>query len=460
MIRPGARLPSLGIQRPLAALLASFSLGNGAVVLGSAEVKADPSIQRLERSWQQLDQQLRTLDALLPSEPQSLPAELYATPPLPANLIRANQPATAPLKPGQANPEPPLALPSAAQLKAQGVQGLSLEQALAIAFASSANLQAQREQVAASLATLQAALGSWWPRISAVASGGSNQTGTSFVAPVGNGALGLGPMFSPNGLAQPSGAPTAGAFYVPNGGAAYFNQSVNQVEGGLELNYDLIDFARTPKIKAARAQLQQARHTYANTLRSTERITAPDGLGMSARRITVSTAGIAKMIRKLADDGTRFNLALSLHAANDAKRDRIMPINEQNSLGELKEALRYYTRVTRQPVTFEYILLRGFNDSLADAQELVKYASDVHAKVNLIEYNPIDAGGFGRTDTRDAEAFQQYLDRKGIIERIRRSRGRDIDAACGQLANKNEPALKEGEQALKQPPGLKSPGPP
>ncbi|MGV3636031.1 MAG: 23S rRNA (adenine(2503)-C(2))-methyltransferase RlmN [Flavobacteriales bacterium] len=188
---------------------------------------------------------------------------------------------------------------------------------------------------------------------------------------------------------------------------------------------------------------------YANTMRSAERISAEDGLGMSPRRITVSTAGIAKMIRKLADDGARFNLALSLHAANDAKRDRIMPINEQNSLTELKEALRYYTRTTGKDVTFEYILLRGFNDSLADAQELVKYASDVHAKVNLIEYNPIDAGGFGRTDAQDAEAFQQHLDKKGIIARIRRSRGRDIDAACGQLANKNEPALKDGERVMK-----------
>lgn len=176
---------------------------------------------------------------------------------------------------------------------------------------------------------------------------------------------------------------------------------------------------------------------YANTMASAERISAEDGLGMSARRITVSTAGIAKMIRKLADDGARFNLALSLHAANDAKRDRIMPINEQNSLAELKDALRYYTRTLRKDVTFEYILLRGFNDSLADAQELVKYASDVHAKVNLIEYNPIDAGEFGRTESKDAEAFQQYLERKGIVARIRRSRGRDIDAACGQLANKN-----------------------
>lgn len=181
---------------------------------------------------------------------------------------------------------------------------------------------------------------------------------------------------------------------------------------------------------------------YANTMRSIERITAGDGLGMGARRITVSTAGIAKMIRKLAEDGAKFNLALSLHAANDAKRDRIMSINERNSLGDLKEALRYYTRVTRRPVTFEYILLRGFNDSLEDARELVRYASDVHAKVNLIEYNPIDDPGFGRTESRDAEAFQRYLDGKGIIARIRRSRGRDIDAACGQLANKNAPARR------------------
>ena len=188
---------------------------------------------------------------------------------------------------------------------------------------------------------------------------------------------------------------------------------------------------------------------YANTMRSAERITAPDGLAMAARRLTISTAGIAKMIVKLADDDAKFNLALSLHAANDEKRDRIMPINEQNSLSELKTALRYYTQKTKRPVTFEYILLRGFNDSLADAQELVRYASDVHAKVNLIEYNPIDGGEFGRTDNADAVAFMYHLERKGIVARIRRSRGRDIDAACGQLANKNQPAVKEGERVMK-----------
>ncbi|MFT3884312.1 MAG: 23S rRNA (adenine(2503)-C(2))-methyltransferase RlmN [Flavobacteriales bacterium] len=188
---------------------------------------------------------------------------------------------------------------------------------------------------------------------------------------------------------------------------------------------------------------------YANTLRSAERISAEDGLGMSPRRITVSTAGIAKMIRKLADDDARFNLALSLHAANDRKRDTIMPINEQNTLAELMDALRYYTRKTRKEVTFEYILFRGFNDSLEDAQELVRYCSTVHAKVNLIEYNATDDGLFQGTTPEHAERFQRYLESKGIIARIRRSRGRDIDAACGQLANKNEPALKDGERVMK-----------
>ncbi len=188
---------------------------------------------------------------------------------------------------------------------------------------------------------------------------------------------------------------------------------------------------------------------YANTMRSAERICAEDGLGMSTRRITVSTAGIAKMIRKLADDDAKFNLALSLHAANDAKRESIMPINETNNLRELLDALRYYTRKTRKDVTFEYILFRDFNDSLEDAQDLVKYCSFVHAKVNLIEYNSTDDDLFQGTSREKSELFQRYLENKGILARIRHSRGRDIDAACGQLANKNQPAVKEGERVMK-----------
>jgi 23S rRNA (adenine2503-C2)-methyltransferase len=188
---------------------------------------------------------------------------------------------------------------------------------------------------------------------------------------------------------------------------------------------------------------------YANTLRSAERLNAPDGLGIAYRRITVSTAGIAKMIRQLGDDGAKFNLALSLHAPTDAKRSSMMPINDSNSLAELMDALRYYNRLTRKEVTFEYILFKGINDSLEDAQDLVRLCSHVHAKVNLIEYNTTDDGRFQKSTNEQTFLFQQYLDRKGIISRLRRSRGRDIDAACGQLANKNEPAVKEGERILK-----------
>ena len=247
-------------------LLLVITSGLG-VPLAPRAALANPELRQLERSWQKLDGQLRALDSLLPAEPAALPVDLYSTPPLPEKLIRANQPASGELKLDQATPAAPLALPTASQLQAQGVQALSLEQALAVAFQGSATLQAQREQVAASLATLQAALGSWWPRISAVASGGSSQFGSSFNAPVGNGSLGFGPQFAPNSLSTPGGGTTDGAFYVPNGGRAYLNQSENQIEGGLELNYDLIDFARTPKIQAARAQLRQARNTYANQLR-------------------------------------------------------------------------------------------------------------------------------------------------------------------------------------------------
>lgn len=180
---------------------------------------------------------------------------------------------------------------------------------------------------------------------------------------------------------------------------------------------------------------------YAEVLKSIDRITSPDGLGMSPQRITVSTAGIAKMIRKLGDDEVKFNLALSLHAANDEKRNKIMPINEHNSLEALAEALQYFYDKTGTRVTFEYIVFRNFNDELEDARELEAFCRRVKAKVNLIEYNPIDDGEFQNAAVDKIEAFKNHLESKGIIVNIRRSRGKDIDAACGQLANKNEHAV-------------------
>lgn len=175
---------------------------------------------------------------------------------------------------------------------------------------------------------------------------------------------------------------------------------------------------------------------YKNVLESVERITAEDGLNMAAKRITVSTAGIAKMIKKLGDDGVKFNLALSLHAANDEKRNTIMPINEQNSLKALAEALKYYYAKTKNPVTYEYIVFDGFNDSLQDAEELARFCRHLPCKVNIIEYNPISFADFINAGEDKIEAFASHLRQHGINTNIRRSRGKDIDAACGQLAIK------------------------
>lgn len=177
---------------------------------------------------------------------------------------------------------------------------------------------------------------------------------------------------------------------------------------------------------------------YKNMLRSTELLTSPDGLGISPRRITVSTAGIAKMIKKLGDDQVKFNLALSLHAANDEKRSKIMEINDSNNLETLTEALVHFHDKTGTRVTFEYIIFKDFNDSIEDARELVAFSRCVPCKINIIEYNPIDDSEFQQASTNRVNEFADYLESKGLIVNIRRSRGKDIDAACGQLANKNK----------------------
>lgn len=175
---------------------------------------------------------------------------------------------------------------------------------------------------------------------------------------------------------------------------------------------------------------------YKNVLESIEMITSPLGLGISTKRITVSTAGIAKMIRQLGEDDVKFNLALSLHAANDRKRDSIMAINESNNLKVLMDSLNYFYEMTHGRITFEYILLKGVNDTLEDARELVELCKRVPAQVNLIEYNPVDKVKFVKTEDGQREAFVSYLEKNRVTANVRRSRGKDIDAACGQLANK------------------------
>lgn len=176
---------------------------------------------------------------------------------------------------------------------------------------------------------------------------------------------------------------------------------------------------------------------YRNVLKAIERITAPDALGMSPRRITVSTAGVAKMIRQLGDDKVKFKLALSLHAANDIKRHEIMPINDSNNIKSLVDALNYFYKQTKNEITFEYILFNNFNDSIEDADELIKLYRQVPADlINLIEYNPIDFAKFTKPPEERVDAFMRYLEKNKVNARLRRSRGKDIDAACGQLANK------------------------
>ena len=175
---------------------------------------------------------------------------------------------------------------------------------------------------------------------------------------------------------------------------------------------------------------------YQNVLASIGHITSEDGLHMSPRRITVSTAGIAKMIRKLADDQVRFNLALSLHAADDEKRSEIMPINAQNNLEALEDALIYFHHKTRNKITLEYIAFQHFNDGIDDAKNLAHFCRSFPAMVNIIEYNPIEGFNMQKSDEGRLNQFAHALDRLGIATTVRRSRGKDIDAACGQLANK------------------------
>jgi 23S rRNA (adenine2503-C2)-methyltransferase len=175
---------------------------------------------------------------------------------------------------------------------------------------------------------------------------------------------------------------------------------------------------------------------YKNVLKSVGMITSPEGAGMSPRRITVSTAGIAKMIKKLGDDEVKFEFALSLHAANDEKRNKIMPINESNSLESIGEALKHFHEKTGTRVTLEYIIFKDFNDTPQDALELSTFARIIPTKINIIEYNPIEQTTFINTSQDRVDDFVQILESKGHIVNVRRSRGRDVDGACGQLALK------------------------
>lgn len=176
---------------------------------------------------------------------------------------------------------------------------------------------------------------------------------------------------------------------------------------------------------------------YNNVLKAIDKITSEEGLHMSPKRITLSTSGIPKMIKKMADEGVKFNLAVSLHSAVDEIRTSIMPFNETFPLAQLLESLQYWYAKTKRIITFEYVVWEGINDGDEDIKALVKFCKKVPSKVNLIEYNPIDDDRFSQASEKAVNAYTAALERNRIVVNVRRSRGKDIDAACGQLANKS-----------------------
>lgn len=176
---------------------------------------------------------------------------------------------------------------------------------------------------------------------------------------------------------------------------------------------------------------------YNNVIKAIDKITSEEGLGMSPKRITVSTSGISKMIKKMADDGVKFKLAVSLHSAIEEIRNQIMPFTKNFPLTELREALQYWYAKTKSKVTYEYVVWKGINDDQKSIEALVKFCKYVPCKVNLIEYNPIDDGKFQQASVSAIDNYISALERANIVVKVRRSRGKDIDAACGQLANKN-----------------------
>jgi 23S rRNA (adenine2503-C2)-methyltransferase len=175
---------------------------------------------------------------------------------------------------------------------------------------------------------------------------------------------------------------------------------------------------------------------YNNVLKAIEMITSNEGLGMSPKRIMVSTSGVPKMIKKLADDEVKFKLAVSLHSAIDEIRARIMPFSASFPLADLRESLEYWYRKTKSKISYEYVVWKDINDDKASIDALVKFCKYVPCKVNLIEYNPIDDGEFQQASEESINAYIKALENSGIVVKVRRSRGKDIDAACGQLANK------------------------
>ena len=175
---------------------------------------------------------------------------------------------------------------------------------------------------------------------------------------------------------------------------------------------------------------------YNNLIKSIEKISSNKGFNMSQKRIVVSTSGIPKMIKKLADENLKVNLALSLHSAIEETRNKIMPFSKKFSLDEIKDSLIYWYSKTKRKITFEYIVWKDINDSIEHIIALVNYCKSIPSKVNLIEYNSIGDQNFQSAKPNIINLYKDILEKNRITVTVRRSRGKDIDAACGQLANK------------------------
>jgi len=172
---------------------------------------------------------------------------------------------------------------------------------------------------------------------------------------------------------------------------------------------------------------------YSNIIRSAGIITSAEGLGFSPSRITVSTAGISKMIKRLGNDHVKFNLAVSLHSADDKKRSSIMPVNKTNNIDSLIDSLKYYYSKTNNRITIEYSLIKNLNDSIPDAKDLVTFCRNFPCKINIIDLNPVKGSKYTAASAERKKRFTEYLIKNKLIVNERRSRGQDIKAACGQL---------------------------
>lgn len=181
---------------------------------------------------------------------------------------------------------------------------------------------------------------------------------------------------------------------------------------------------------------------YKEVMQSIEKITSTQGMNFSPRRITLSTVGLPAQIKQLANSNLKFNLAVSLHSAIETTRSKLVPINKKHSLEELKDALQYFNTTTRKRITFEYLMLGGINDSIDHAKALADYCKNFPVKINLIEYNPSPGFNFKKTEKEDINEFYKFLESKNLIVNVRKSRGKDIDAACGQLAGRTNKQQK------------------